>query len=315
MRKIGKARGVTLVEVVMATGIAALFLTAFMLQYRTHQSNNDIASDELRLPSLGNAAVSRLLGLEGLALAFRPRVGVTVENNMAVAPGKLILPKGELAGSPFRVVEFVEEPASPLPPGSRPGKIQVLDPPSTVATYLSAPGAIATMSFYSDDLVTGISATNLIYPPVATLPPKTVCAGNSSTAAFHILGAARTTLPYDAPRTVNVTNINHGANENEWRFGAAAAMADGKRIDADISGVVRIPFAAGGFFLLTLPGNGETLVCAWPITNAAAAVSNGQVTYQLNRLNTVRRLGFWIKLNGSPYSGLIALRDSFFLRN
>ncbi|MBM3275498.1 MAG: hypothetical protein FJZ00_10110 [Candidatus Sericytochromatia bacterium] len=55
-------------------------------------------------------------------------------------------------------------------------------------------------------------------------------------------------------------------------------------------------------------------MCAWASTSYNPQVPGVQLTYTLDDATKARRVGVWMRLNTSPFTGLIELRDSLFLR-
>lgn len=305
MASLKRGRGVTLVEVVLATGVAAIFLTAFLVQFRFQQSSYSVAADELRLPLEGFSAASRLFGLDGLSLMYRPS-GTTPPSATIVQPSLVRMPTNK-DGTAHRQVFFQASDSDPRPAKFKAGGLRAQAGAAAPLT-LTAPALVATMSFYSPEL----------FVPTGTSPGLTVDAPTSAgtairaggTVVAHVLGASGGTSGAG-----KVVGISHVASDGQaWRFSAFSASLNGEELKI-AGGAAAIPFSAGGTFVLDL-GTAGTLVCTWPTTfNSSNVPLGNSLTYTLENPNKTKRVGLWLKLNASPFSGLLAIRDSFTLRN
>lgn len=297
--KPGRARpsGVTLVEVVLATGVAAVFLTAFMVQYRVQQSSFQVASDELRLPPAGFNTTVRMLGVEGFLACYQP--APTSPDPIEVRPDRVTLPIGGRNTTTRRQLGFVETPNDPRPAGKRPNRVVARDFASLTLTRemdLSSPTLIASGSFYSPDLLVNPTWTLGIIDSTAYAAPGTVFVGSSP--AFSLLGAAHRIGETGGKALL----VNHAAGTSTWTFQIAGGAPKS------------VEFRAGEAFFIDFGSQlGGVLACAWPLAPIASSVT-GVLTYTVRDAENARRIGFWLQLNTGPYTGKIALRDSAFLR-
>ncbi len=281
-----RKRGVTLVEVVLATSIATVFISAFLLQFSIQQSSFQVASDEIRLPAAGSLAMTRVLSIEGLLPMYKPTLGAAFSE---VSSSRVSLPTSIPTGSPYRLIQFTQA------PGSLAGGIEVIDSAVMASSSLTPPTLIASMSFYCPEMVT---ITGGAFTADTTSAAYAVRIG--PTVAFYILGAAlRPGTDTAGAKTVLVT---HTPTTDEWTFQFGGAVR-------------RVNYATGATFTLDGAGSGS-LVCAWPTVQAANPLASAPLNYTLSAPNnTLRRVGLWMRLNTSPYTGLIEIRDSLALRN
>lgn len=293
------APGVTLVEVALATGVAAVFLTAFLVQYRVQQSSYQVASDELRLPPQGHATASRILGADGLMKCYQPPSVQPLGQVLEVRPDRVTLPTGSrMSTTTLRQIRFEEFAGDPRPAGSRAGRIYAADQTGAIVD-LSPASLIATMSFYSPELIANATFPNTSTPLDSTSYARPGAVVVSGQPAFHLLGAAIKQPSEVGPN--RVIQVTHAAGTSQWTFTAGALVRTKE-------------FRAGEEFFLDFSALGlGTLACVWPLTQNANAVA-GNLTYEIRPLTDVRRIGFWFQLNTSPFTGKIAMRDSAYLR-
>ncbi|MBM3270585.1 MAG: hypothetical protein FJZ01_23365 [Candidatus Sericytochromatia bacterium] len=293
--------GVTLIEVVLATSIAGLFITAFMFQYRVQQTSYQAASDELRLPAAAAALSARLLGMEGFGCAA-PSLGMA---SFLIAPRMVQFPVAGALGA-NRTIAFYEDPGSPLPAGLRPGVVGMMDsgagatpctqPAITSRRDLTPQGQVRDVAFYSPDLV-----TFAVGPGAGTVTSAAdVSAGRvmvGGTTAFYVLGAS--SVEAAGPKALYV---EHSAGEANWRFGFSNPPT------------IPIAYQEGEVFVIN-----DRLVCAWAgpaaTVTSLSAIPNSRANYTFNATSAVRRIGFWLKLATSQYGGTVAIRNSAFMRN
>ena len=164
-------------------------------------------------------------------------------------------------------------------------------------TELSPMSFVATMSFYSPDLLTAVGFGGGDIDITANAKPGAVRSPAGGATAFFLLGAAYRDSGETGGKSMSIT---HGTN-SEWTF-----KVGGKSIP-------KVFKAGEAFFLDFSAQSAGTLACAWPLTPVSNV--NGNLSYSVNDKTFTKRIGFWFKLNASPYTGLLAIRDSMFLRN
>jgi hypothetical protein len=304
MKVVKQLKGVTLIEVVLATGIAAVFLSAFMLQFRVQQSSYQAASDEMRLPILGFDAATRIIGTDGLGACFKPS---GTAQNVHLAPRYVRFPITDSGGTTaHRTISFEESATDPLPAGSRPGKIQAQDSSGTPIDLV--PGtAIASATFYSPEVVTNLSSPG---GGVGVSGNEVTVGGQT---AFYVLGAADPMNAASVSAATRGLAITHEPNSNSWTFGLNNGQFQTVR------------FSPGGVFMLNAihtaaNTTGGYLVCSWPVDSnpkspTGPPANTGVLTYNLSDVRSTRRIGVWLHLNTSPFSGHLGIRDSAILQD
>ncbi|MBI6546156.1 MAG: hypothetical protein HY692_05140 [Cyanobacteria bacterium NC_groundwater_1444_Ag_S-0.65um_54_12] len=280
-------RGVSLLEVALASGVMAAFLLALMLQYRSQQVSYQIVFGELRQPGAGRAFLDNITGGEGqFLLAYQPyttdvATQALFDANIAVEPARLRLPMTG-SGSRYQELRFWPDPRDERPVGLRPGMLTLQDTASGAATIsITPPDALASFS--------------IICPELAT--PST-----DTSNYFTIMGGAA--FPNDVAGNYNL------------RYASTDGLRWGFEYPDGSGNVASASYAAGGMFVIDGSrngGNAGILTGVWPLGVPAPVA--GLTAINFKRPSAAKRLIFWLRMNTAPFSGLIELRESFFLRN
>lgn len=263
----------------MASGIVAAFLTGFMFLFRFQSNNYQVASDELRLPMMGQDVLGRMMGADGsFMLAAKP----TVIAGSAIEDWRLSLPLFDNTLGRFVTLKFTPSASPPdLPRLMRRGTLTVTDSASGGTSVDLAPmESIASVSFYSPELVF----------------PNGQISNGGGQPIFFIDGASATAsatgflaLSFGHP---NATDYVF-----QWANGPVATLQYSPLATFRLRGQ-----------------NGSVLTCHWPATTPAV----GPMTIAgatLNPVTSARRIVVTLTMATSPFTSAILLRDSVFLKN
>ncbi len=168
-------RGFTLLETVLATAVAAIFLAAFMGLFDVEQANFRAAQDEAALPAEGHALLGAIFGQDGFLTCDSSAHGAAPNNVPQITPGQVSL--WDVALGQTREIAFYPDPNTPTGPQTHSGVgTLTLSVNGSATTSLAPADAVATMSFYSPDLVSvqingsWYSGGQLVSWPMTVLP-------------------------------------------------------------------------------------------------------------------------------------------------